>query len=815
MSISGTVDSTGVTVFANEACEGVTALGNYVPDSLSVPQSDIQDIKEYFARPRLVNRGTVTFGSTAMLSNVQFAADQLTMKSIFPQWSQRLAGAYGIRFTLNFRLQVAATAFHQGLLAMSWQYGKINDTNSTFPRGIHAPSSTNLPHVRLDLAEQTMTELKIPFIYPSEFMEIEQITSTIYAFPYGQLTMIPILYSASVAGLSPASYDIYCYLTDIQLFGVDVINPTGAVLQSGGDLITTEVKKSKVVSSTLANMARISKFVARGVPSLSAVAGPASWALDTMAGVAKYFGYAKPMIQDHPVKMLTTRYASDGHVDQPMVGEVVGLFQGNSTVINTSLGATDVDEMALAFITQQWSQVCRCVVSTTNTHGLYIYTAPVSPSVYWFRSGVTTPFSNKAFPRSNLDLISNSGNSFLPSSLMYISSFFRLWRGSIKYRFTFAKTKLHGGRYMVTFNPYASFEGSVGPFGSAVLGPEVVSTYVQPYGNSMIMDLKDGNVFEFEASYISQSPYLNFTSSMGGLSITCIDPLQATATVSSTVQLLVEVCGGSDFELADYAGPYFPLHPTGTIYIQSGGPLVKTAVVDPSPTTIGECIKSVKQMIQVPNNNRTSTTLGTVSSFYIAPWFVYSAFNSLFAASGLPNVLNGFGMYTGCQNPGAALAKCYAFCKGGTDIHAYPQSTSTLLHISQVPQEYEGPSGSLRPVTLVKRPFPSSAPSVISALGTAMHARIPSFQSYARIPVGFLDTAFTGQYPASLAGAISPIITHFNKLYVDARDATTDEFLMINRSAADDAALAHYMGPVPVFIPNGLSLNAMEDQTQY
>jgi hypothetical protein len=815
MSISGNVDNAGMTQFANEACDAVTALGNYVPASLTTSQANVQDIKEYFARPRLYSRGVVTFGTTAQLHSYQFNSDQGALKAIFPQWEQRLAGAYGIRFTMNFRLQVAATAFHQGVVVLCWQYNKTSSSTSLFPRTDHAPTCTNIPHVRLDLSEQTMVELSVPFIYPTEFMEVEQIASTQYAFPYGQVSLVPILPSASVAGLSAATYDLYCYLTDIELLGVDVINPTVAVLQSGGDILTREIKSSGVVSSSLANMSKISRFLARGVPSLSAIAGPAAWALDTMAGVAKYFGYSKPMLQDPAAKMLTTRYAADGHVDQPATGEVVGLFQGNSTVVSTSLGATDVDEMSLAFITQQWSQICRLSVATTDTHGVFIYTSPVSPSVMWFRAGSTRPFSNISFPKSNLDLVSQSGNSFIPSSLMYISSFFRLWRGSIRYRFTFSKTKLHGGRYMVTFNPYASYQGSVANFGAQVLGPETVATYVQPYGNSLIMDLKDGNVFEFQVPYTSMSPYVNFTSAIGSIAITCVDPLQATATVSASVGLLVEVCGSSDFELADYAGPYFPLHKTGTIYTQSGGSVVIPVIADPAPTTIGEVVKSVKQLIQVPHNVRIPATAGTVSENYVAPWFVYTAYQTINALSGLPNTNNSVGAFRGAASPGAALAQCYAFCKGGTDLHVYTQQNTVQLRIHQVPQEYEAPSGSLRVTTLSKRCFPSASPMVIASNGTAMHARLPSFQAYARIPVCYLDTNISGPMPTSITGAPKPVVTHFNKLYIDASDVANNEDVFINRSASDDAALAHYMGPVPIFIPNGLSTNPIEPEIGY
>jgi hypothetical protein len=636
MKLVGDVSDQGVTAFDSEACEAVDALANYMPMALAMPQPDIQDLKSYFGRPRLVQRGTIPFGSTAFVYAAGFENDNATLKQYFPQWTQRLAGAYGIRFTLNFRLQVAATAFHQGVLAMSFQYGQFAD--GAMNRIIKTFACTNVPHVRLDVSEQTMAELRIPFLAATEFLEVEpQTLNNPTNVDYGGFSITPILPSVTITGLAVPTWDLYCYLTDIELFGVDVINPSSVVLQGGGDLISKEVKESKVISGTLSNMAKISSFVSRGIPSLAAIAGPAAWALDTAAGVAKYFGYAKPMVQDPALKAYRTNYGNEYNVDMPQVGDVVGPFQGNTTVIDTSLGATDVDEMAIAFVASQWSQICRTQVATTNSHGLAIYSAPISPSALWFRAGSSTPFSNIAYPTSSTALAAQTGNCFMPSSLMYISSFFKYWRGSMKFRFTFAKTKLHGGRYMVTFNPSPYVQYERGNFGASVTGPEIVGGYQQPYGNSMIMDLKDSNIFEFTVPYVSAVPYCSFNSSTGGLTMVCIDPLQATGTVANTVSMLVEVCAGEDWELADYSGTYFPIHIDGTVYTQSGGSLVQKTIKPPHSNTMGDRIMSVKQMIQMPAPYDFNVGGGTTDQGYIAPWFSNPTYTRVNAISGLPN----------------------------------------------------------------------------------------------------------------------------------------------------------------------------------
>lgn len=794
MTINGTVAPAGVTEFAQEACEAVDALGDYMPMALAMPQPDLQDIKAYFARPRLIGRSNFTFGSTVALMNAAIDESLSALTTWFPQFRQRLVGAYGIRFAVNFRLQVAATAFHQGILALAWQYGPTSAP--TFSRYDKSYACTNVPHVRLDISEDTMVELKVPFMHPHEFLEVTN--NNAYTSPYGAIAVTPILPSVSIAGIQPATLDLYVYLTDIELFGAAVDNGATVTLQAGSSLITQEVKKSKVVSGTLSNMAKISGFIAKGIPSLAAIAGPAAWALDTASGIAKYFGFARPMIQDPASKVYRTGYGNEYQVDLPMVGDTVAAFQGNTLCIDTSLGGTDIDEMSLSFLTKQWSQACRLQVSTANSHGTAIYSAPVTPGVFWFRAGTTTPFSNIQRPVSSASLISQSGNCFYPTTLCYISSFFRYWRGSIKFRFTFAKTKLHGGRYMVTYNPNNQITfGSLGVYGS-VKGPEVVGGNQQPYGNSMIMDLKDGNVFEFTVPYVSTAPYRPYDSTIGGITIMCIDPLQATATVSSVVPLLVEVCGGDDYELGNFSGNFFPLQPAGSVYTQSGGGLISTTTKSPTDMTMGERIMSIKQIIQIPNPEEFTMLAETSVNRYIAPWFVNTTYTNVVASTGLPNLANAGGVMDGGANCGGALAKCYAFVKGSTDFHVYPTDPQTSVRVFQ--NADIGGTAAGKPTALNRQAFPSSVPSVFQSPGMPVHTRLPSFQPFVRVSTNSLDTVYTSEYPTILTGFQNQY-GNFYKFHAT-NQTSRGVVLYVSRSAGDDAQCAHFMGPVPIYIPN-------------
>lgn len=810
LSIGGAAAPAGVTTFSNEACEGVDVLGNFVPSTIIDAQEDLQNLKDYFQRPRLIARGSFSFGSRAVVLTSQLQVSNL--QNWFPQWQQRLSGVYGISFTTRFRLQVAATAFHQGVVSLGFQYqGSTATTVYDYLRFNDSQAASNLPHVRLDLSENTMVELAVPFLNTFDYMPVSGVDTNFVPGSIGVVGVNILLPLISVTGLVAPSYELYISLEDLKFFGADNYNSSTITLQSGFQL-AEELRTSKLVSRSLAVGSEISSFVARNVPMLSAVAGPAAWVLDQGSRLAKYFGFSKPLLQEPPMRVIRQPYASDGHVDLPFAGFAVGPFQGNSLSISPEVGGTNVDEMSLAYVTSQWSQINVGTVTTSNTHSTTVYATPVAPCAFWFRAGASAPYCNLGYPTSTASV---SGNCILPSNLMYISSFFRLWRGSIQFRVTFAKTKFHGGRYLIAYNPSTVYNTGATAF-ATIDGPEVLGGLVQPYGYSKMMDLRDGNVFEFSVPYVEEMPYVTFDSSIGGLSITCIDPLQANSSVTVTVPFMVEVRGGPDFELADYRGNKFVPYARPTFLLQSGdftkiddsgpstlNPVVQTATKEPAHLTIGEKILSVKQLIQIPSYTSSQVTSGNTFTMTIPPWFYYNSLAQL--GQPLTSPIPVGSTFTGSNYAPGALAQMYVFARGSSDLHAYYQGTHGQLTVDQLPST--GNSNSYGTSTTYAESTNMSATPKVFALNDApLHVRFPAYQTVVRIPANFLSrTNFT-----RLLGSVPSIFTfyfgHFPRLKASNQDAVTANVLC-GFCAGDDAVLVGFKGAPPIVIPNNASTN--------
>jgi hypothetical protein len=702
----------------------------------------------------------------------------------------RLLGAYGIRATIVYTLQVAATPFHQGLICLGYQYGVLNSFGC-YRRYIESCSSTNVPHVVLDLSSDSMVQLKAPYLWPGEFSQIR--TSD----PIGQgvialnnLTAVP-----AVAGMGAPTYQLYVHLEDIELFGCTPQATTSVTLNAGKKVspVTAEFEDDAYpYSSALSSASKAIRFIGKGIPDLQWVAGPTSWALGKAAGVARYFGFGKPAVQDPIMRVMRQDNVGEWNTDVPTSSMVLAATASNTTQISTVVGASNVDEMSLAYILSRWAQVCYFQYDTSSASGTLLYVADMTPLAFWFRAPSALPATNKPLP----NFLPTTGNSVQPSHLMFTSSCFKQWRGGYRLKFTFAKTKMHAGRVMVAFNPSYTAPSLTTAMTTADVRPIAVygTSGPDPFAYSAVFDLKDGNVFFFDVPYISPYPYVNFASSIGTIALYVVNPLVAPSVVSNTVQVLVEISGASDFEVANPSGVMFPVHTNGTVLVQSGK-LVSMTPDKLNQFTMGESITSVKQLISIPHANNVD--MGDDGLYTIPPWFYCPTPSLLVPSVGTPLALS-------CSY-GAVWSACYSYLKGGTDVHFYSKNKNTFI-VRQLVQQ----GGYLPGTATPDQKGDSNACTAVSGTGV-IHLRLPGFFATNRV----FSWAASNLTAAGTSWGFSPTFTPTtsvdNSFAVPALyqlevalagTATFDDVNML-RNAADDAQMAMYNGPPPIFLPAG------------
>jgi len=792
LSVSGAPEVTGLTTMEQEACTAVDVLAaHHVESTLVESQGDIQNLTEYFSRPRLIYSAASVAGAEGRYVEAQ-VTNNLVFNVWFPFGASRLIGAYGAKYTMVFTLQVAASPFAQGILGISYQYGAVDNANVTgqLNRGGVAGMQTNLPHVLLDIAENTMCQLRVPFLTTTEYDDINGVV------PLGTVNLITYLPVLIGTGATLPWLKLMVHLEDMQIFGA--VNPESAniVMQSSKRLppVSEEFSDAnKPISSSLYMAGQSLSYLAKGVPSLSSLIGPPAWAFGLASRVVRYFGYSKPTVTIPPKRMHLQSHANESNTDISSIATVVGPFASNSLAFGPNLGHTAVDEMALSFITSQYSQLCSGAFGTSTPVGTGLWASAVSPSYFWYRRRFTgvPPFTNIA--AANLSFAATKA-AFIPSHIFYVASCFRQWKGGFKLRFRFAKTKFHTGRVLVNYDPrpvvytpsppvvpVAAINAN-GPGGTP--GP-------QPGAYSKIFDFKDGNSFDFDIPYVSNYPYRTFFENIGSMTMSLMDTVQAPSTVSNIIQFTVEIAGASDFESSILRAPAYPpvlARDISVIKYQSGK-LLSTINNKAAEECIGEKIVSVKQIIQVPQWTICGVVPASSSSGnnILLPWW-YGAPNLLTAApASWPRASFNIGSY---------FSRAYAFVRGSSDYHFYSLNGGVAdIYVAVSPSPVDSAIQGL--VGAGGAPA-SPLPRVINtSTQVGLHVRLPAHQRVARYFSGIFFGTQWGFDLSGFAGLPTNLpyapIEYFNLLF---RNLSSAQVVMLgNRAAGDDATMASYIGP--------------------
>lgn len=283
------------------------------------------------------------------------------------------------------------------------------------------------------------------------------------------------------------------------------------------------------------------------------------------------------------------------NTNESNVSHVMAVSSNNS-LVPSNTGSTSSDDMDFTNI-----------LSIPCYHDRVSWTATSSTTAALWSKVVTPQIAAETFSNSSLGV----------DYLYFISELFNLWRGSIIYSFRVVKTPYHSGRLRVFFSP-----------GSTSLVDVDRNSCI-----NKVVDLKESNEFEFEVPYIHPYPWLatkSGTTSVGIIAIDVLNALVAPATVSSSVEIIVERRGGRDMEFnLPVATTKVPLDPTvPTMRAQMGAEVIPSQdqarkgmdppthvqpfyTLDASRQTVGTTVRHVGDLVKRSTLFQQVTTTAT------------------------------------------------------------------------------------------------------------------------------------------------------------------------------------------------------------
>jgi len=297
------------------------------------------------------------------------------------------------------------------------------------------------------------------------------------------------------------------------------------------------------------------------------------------------------------------------------------------------------------------------------------------------RPAYLTTFNWPATSATDTNLLSYGHNVLYTSSygkgttytpVAFLGTMFKLWRGSMIFKFKMAKNEFYSGRLVVMYQP--SYR--VATFNALQAGK-------QEYAFREIIDIRDSSEFEVVLPYISPELWTATTDTVGWLSIDVLDPLLAPNTVDQNIAVIVEVVGGDDLE---FQYPVAKDHrPWAPITVQSGKlEETETPRVDfgvPTSTipdvvhaaSIGEKVPDLKSLIVRFCANPGPKLVAT--STQAAPQFIFPFLLNITSQNSVaPNALFKDAYKTDLFS---RLTLCYAMNSGGVRLVLEPWEVDT------------------------------------------------------------------------------------------------------------------------------------------
>jgi hypothetical protein len=543
------------------------------------------ELGDYLSRPSEIFRFTWVEGSAVDTTCLPWELyfDQ-------PAIQKKLDNYYLLQCNLKIKIVVNASPFYYGALLAAYQPLSLFN-----PAPIAATTGeeemvlySQRPHIDIYPQNCQGGELTLPFVYHREWLNI---TSRANLQDMGTLTFksyTALLNANGVAG-TDVEVVVFAWGEDVRLSGPTVKDS----LQSkrvkdeydGDGVISKPASAISKAAGSLADLPIIGPFMT----ATSAVSG-------TIGSIAHVLGFTNPPVLDDVHAFKSTSFPALATTDIGVPYEKLTLDAKNELSIDPKICGADLgDELLVKNFAQRESFLRSVTWSTTSVRTVPLFAMRVTPDL--------------------ARLINVPGQRIMYRTPMaHLAALFQYWRGDIKIRIKVICTAYHKGRLRISFDP-------IGDIDTNLAADSMAKCYTH------VMDIADQTDCTFNIPYVQDLAYLKVSSGVSGtynnaagtltpttnegstngcLTISPLTVLTSPVTPSS-VQLLVYVSAGDNFEVADPIGisldySYYSVQgdvsytsaPDDTILIGN-----HTSTTDPNINLVymGESVVSVRPMM--------------------------------------------------------------------------------------------------------------------------------------------------------------------------------------------------------------------------
>lgn len=495
----------------------------------SAADTRVHTIIDFLERPRIVNRTVWSTIDEANTTIIDLKIPDILLDSMN---LNKLDGFASFSASVEIKVQINAQPFQAGLLILAACPAKdlIGERNDVCKFSID--KSLCLPHVLFDISKTSEISLTIPYVSPLQQYDLIR-------RQYAWSDFFVKIYSKFVSNQSD-SVDVLVWarFKDVKL-GV----PTALPIKTNLQLQIGEQSGpiSGVVGTITDVVESVGNSASKYLPSLKKFLKPGAQIGRGIQGLISALGFSKPQQLEQCCPIVLRPGCALANTDGLDTGVPMSARQSNSIEFMPAFAGSSADELSLDY-----------VLRIPNYIDTFTYTTSGADKILW--SSLVSPLYNSKFTFSD--------NEKQPTNLKYISSMYEYWRGSLKYTFRFVKTNYHSGRIEFVFSPFSD---------NSLVNQVSIDTRSE-FCYRLVGDLREQTEFSFLVPYVSTTDYKLITPSIdplstqpasitdfvGCIAVRALTPLQLSqALLPNSIDCVVEVAAGPDFELASPIGSYY------------------------------------------------------------------------------------------------------------------------------------------------------------------------------------------------------------------------------------------------------------------
>lgn len=374
-----------------------------------------QELGSFLSRPVKISE-FVWNGSTVAVPDV----DPWSLFLEHPTVARKIANFKLLRGDLKLKIVINGSPFLFGRL-MAY-YNPLPGVDDYLPANEPANLTriSQRMHVKINPSTSSGAEMTLPFFWHYNALHIP----TKEWQQLGRLNFLPISELQSTSGTdSKINVSVFAWMEK-----VDLSQPTSYVGMS-------EEKSQKIVSKTAMAVGNIADAVSN-VPIIGPYATATGIVAKKLGRMADLFGFSKPLGTYDVMEERTRHLGSMATINDKDSSRQLTLDVHNEVTIDPrTVGLSAQDELSIPYLCQKEAIITRCKWNINDPVGKTLMRIPVTP-----------------FIKGTL----NTDNALQLPPCGYVASFFKYWRGSMKYRFEIHASAFHRGKLRLKYEPWTT-----------------------------------------------------------------------------------------------------------------------------------------------------------------------------------------------------------------------------------------------------------------------------------------------------------------------------------------------------------------------